>query len=93
MDERALRAAEAVRAAGAGWAVLTAPASVSYATGHDEPAGAGRSPFAGGPAVAIVSLVLIAWLVSNSTGRQARDAAIAALVGLVIYGTSRVRGR
>jgi Xaa-Pro dipeptidase len=55
MDERALRVAEAVRAAGADWAVLTAPASVSYATGHHEPAGAGRSPFAGGPAVAIVS--------------------------------------
>ena len=55
MDERALRVAEAVRAAGADWAVLTAPASVSYATGHDEPAGAGRSPFAGGPAVAIVA--------------------------------------
>ena len=55
VDERALRVAEAVRAAGADWAVLTAPASVSYATGHDEPAGAGRSPFAGGPAVAIVA--------------------------------------
>lgn len=55
MDERALRVAEAMRAAGAGWAVLTAPASVAYVTGHDEPAGAGRSPFAGGPAVAIVA--------------------------------------
>ena len=32
-----------------------AAASVSYARGHDEPAGAGRSPFAGGPAVAIVA--------------------------------------
>jgi len=55
MDERALRVAEAIRSAGADWAILTAPASVSYATGHGEPAGAGRSPFAGGPAVAIVS--------------------------------------
>jgi amino acid transporter len=43
----------------------------------------------GGPAIAIVSLALVAWLVSNSTGRQARDAAIAAAVGLVIYGPKR----
>jgi hypothetical protein len=35
VDQRALRVAEAVRSAGADWAVLTAPASVSYATGHD----------------------------------------------------------
>jgi Xaa-Pro aminopeptidase len=55
VDERALRVGEAIRSVGADWGVLTAPASVSYATGHDEPAGAGRSPFAGGPAVAIVS--------------------------------------
>ena len=55
MDARNRRIAEALRSIGADWAVLTAPASVSYATGHDEPAGAGRSPFSGGPAVAIVS--------------------------------------
>ena len=55
VDARNVRIAEGLRSIGAGWAVLTAPASVSYATGHDEPAGAGRSPFAGGPAVAIVA--------------------------------------
>jgi amino acid transporter len=44
----------------------------------------------GGPAIAVVSLALVAWLVSNSTGRQARDAAIAAAVGLAIYGASRL---
>lgn len=54
VDERAIRVAEAIGSAGADWAVLTSPAAVSYATGHDEPAGAGRSPFSGGPAVAIV---------------------------------------
>src|SRR5512133_2324667 len=55
VDARNRRIADAVRSIGADWAVLTSPASVSYATGHDEPAGAGRSPFSGGPAVAIVS--------------------------------------
>ena len=55
MDARNRRIAEALRSIGADWAVLTSPASVSYATGHDEPAGAGRSPFSGGPAVAIVA--------------------------------------
>jgi APA family basic amino acid/polyamine antiporter len=54
---------------------------------------AARFSTAGGPAIAIVALALIAWLVSNSTGRQARDAAIAALAGLVIYGASRVGGK
>jgi Xaa-Pro dipeptidase len=55
VDARNRRIADALRSIGADWAVLTSPASVSYATGHDEPAGAGRSPFSGGPAVAIVA--------------------------------------
>ena len=55
MDTRNVRIAEALGSIGADWAVLTSPASVSYATGHDEPAGAGRSPFSGGPAVAVVA--------------------------------------
>jgi Xaa-Pro aminopeptidase len=55
VDARNRRIAEGLRSIGADWAVLTAPASVSYATGHDEPAGAGRSPFSGGPAVALVA--------------------------------------
>ena len=55
MDTRNVRIAEALGSIGADWAVPTSPASVSYATGHDEPAGAGRSPFSGGPAVAVVA--------------------------------------
>jgi Xaa-Pro dipeptidase len=55
VDTRNVRIAEAVGSIGADWALLTSPASVSYATGHDEPAGAGRSPFSGGPAVAVIA--------------------------------------
>ncbi|HJQ68755.1 MAG TPA: amino acid permease [Blastocatellia bacterium] len=38
-----------------------------------------------GVAVAAAALVLSAWLLSNSTGADARDTAIAAAVGLLIY--------
>jgi APA family basic amino acid/polyamine antiporter len=42
-----------------------------------------------GVAVSVVSLVLIAWLLTNTTAVQARDAAIAAAIGLLIYFASR----
>lgn len=38
-----------------------------------------------GVAVAIIALALAAWLLSNSTGLDARDSAIAAAIGLSIY--------
>lgn len=38
-----------------------------------------------GVAVSIASLILAGWLLSNSTRQQARDSAIAAATGLVIY--------
>jgi len=38
-----------------------------------------------GVAVSIAALLLIAWLLSNSTLRQARDAGIGAAIGLAIY--------
>ncbi|MGH9845890.1 MAG: hypothetical protein ACREEM_44865, partial [Blastocatellia bacterium] len=38
-----------------------------------------------GVAVASAALVLIVWLLAHSTGREARDAAIAAVAGLLIY--------
>lgn len=38
-----------------------------------------------GGLVSVATLLLTAWLLSNSTGRQARDAAIAAGIGLVLY--------
>ncbi len=42
-----------------------------------------------GIVVAIVSLLLVAWLLTNSTLVQARDAGIAAAIGLLIYFASR----
>ena len=42
-----------------------------------------------GIAVSIVSLLLVAWLLTNSTLVQARDAGIAAAIGLLIYFVSR----
>jgi amino acid transporter len=46
-----------------------------------------------GVAVSIVSLLLVVWLLSNSTLVHARDAVIAALLGLLIYGVSRMRSK
>jgi amino acid transporter len=39
----------------------------------------------GGTAIAILSLLLAGWLLANSTWQEARAAAIAAAVGLLIY--------
>src|SRR5262249_35499978 len=44
---------------------------------------------AGAPVVAVLSLGLIAWLLAHSKGSDARDAAIAAGLGLVIYALCR----
>jgi amino acid transporter len=44
----------------------------------------------GGATVAVVSLVLVVWLLSNSTAPQARDTGVAALIGVLIYGASSV---
>ncbi|MGH2401050.1 MAG: APC family permease, partial [bacterium] len=38
-----------------------------------------------GMAASVLSLVLVAWLLSNSTGQQARDTGIAAAIGLLMY--------
>jgi len=46
-----------------------------------------------GIAVSIVALVLIVWLLAHSTGREARDAAIAAVMGLLIYGAYKLAKR
>jgi hypothetical protein len=43
----------------------------------------------GGPIVAALALVAIGWLVANSTAREARDAAVAALIGLALYAAAR----
>ncbi len=44
----------------------------------------------GGAIAAVVSLVLAVWLLSNSTATEARDAGIAAAVGIIIYFGYRV---
>jgi len=48
----------------------------------------GPAPFKApaGVAAASVAMILIVWLLAHSTGREARDAAIAAVAGLLIYG-------
>jgi Xaa-Pro aminopeptidase len=53
-DERALRVAEAARRSGAEWSVLSSVDAVCYASGLEVGVEAGPSPFAGGPATAIV---------------------------------------
>ena len=47
------------------------------------PPAAFRAP--GGPYVSLAVLALAAWLLSNTTWREARDTAIAAAVGLLAY--------
>jgi len=42
-----------------------------------------------GVALSIVSLLLVAWLLSHSEARQARDAGIAAAIGLLVYWAAR----
>ena len=45
----------------------------------------------GGVGVAVAALLLCVWLLSQSTGREARDAAIAVAVGLVVYAVFKLR--
>ena len=53
-DERTLRTADAATACGAEWAILTSPDALFYAAQVDTNIETGPSPFAGGPALAIV---------------------------------------
>ena len=46
-----------------------------------------------GTVIAILALLLAAWLLANSTGKEARAAALAAAVGLLIYFTFRIYSR
>jgi APA family basic amino acid/polyamine antiporter len=43
----------------------------------------------GGVAIAVAAILLACWLLSNSTWREARDTAIAAVVGLMIFAVSK----
>jgi amino acid transporter len=47
--------------------------------------------FPGAPAAAVASLLLIAWLLGNITGRQARDSSIAVGLGLLIWFVFRTK--
>lgn len=49
-----------------------------------------RFTIPGGVTISVISLLAVVWLVSNSTGREARDAAIAAVLGLALYGISKL---
>lgn len=46
-----------------------------------------------GMAVSILSLILIVWLLMHSTPREARDTAVAATTGLVIYAAYKLKRR
>ncbi|MCL7999234.1 Xaa-Pro peptidase family protein [Brucella sp. 21LCYQ03] len=54
MDERLAKTIAAIRASGADWGIFTSPDGVAYASGHIVAIEAGPSPFAGGPAIAVV---------------------------------------
>jgi amino acid transporter len=45
----------------------------------------------GGVAIAVAAILLATWLLSNSTWREARDTAIAAALGFVIFAISKYR--
>ena len=62
---------------------LTCAALLVLRRKSDAPAPLFKAP--AGVAVAVTALVLSAWLLSNSTSADARDSAIAAVVGVLIY--------
>jgi Xaa-Pro dipeptidase len=81
VDERQERVAAAARAAGAGWAVVTSPDPVCYASGFEAPYEAGPSPFGGGPGTALVApdgTVHLIVVNSELAGAEASRAASAA---------------
>ena len=62
---------------------LTCAALLVLRRKSDAPSPLFKAP--AGVAVAVTALVLSAWLLSNSTQADARDSAIAAVAGLLIY--------
>ena len=54
-------------------------------------AGVPRAAFAvtGGVAIALLAILLATWLLSNSTWREARDTAVAAALGIVVFAISK----
>jgi len=70
---------------------VTAAALPALRRRPDAPPALFRAP--AGVAVSVAALVLVGWLLSHSTARQARDAGIAAAVGLLIYLVPRLFGK
>jgi amino acid transporter len=66
---------------------ITAAALPVFRRRSSAPPAAFRAP--AGYAVTLATLLLAAWLLSNTTARQARDTAIAASFGLLLYLLSR----
>jgi len=68
--------------------VATCAALVALRRRSDAPAPAFRVPF--GPAVGAITVIVCAWLVSGSGWHDARDATIAAALGVPIYYLGRI---
>jgi len=69
--------------------VITAICLIVLRKQRDQPRPEFEVP--GGLAVPIAAIALSVWLLSNISGHEARDAALAAAIGLVLYGVSRGR--
>jgi APA family basic amino acid/polyamine antiporter len=67
--------------------IITAICLIVLRRRNDQPKPAFQAP--GGLLVPVLVIVLSLWLLSNSSAREARDAGIAALVGLLLYGATR----
>jgi amino acid transporter len=68
--------------------IITAICLIVLRRRKDQPVAPFQAP--GGLLVPILVIALSLWLLSNSSAREARDAGLAALVGLVLYGVTRV---
>jgi amino acid transporter len=67
--------------------IITAICLIVVRRRKDQPVAPFQAP--GGLLVPILVIALSLWLLSNSSAREARDAGLAALVGLVLYGVTR----
>jgi Xaa-Pro aminopeptidase len=96
-DERTLRTAQAGAAAGADWAIVTAPDAFYYACQVETIIETGPSPFAGGPVLAIVARDgTLGVVVSDLDEAAARGRSPDVLVtyrGLDLHDRSPVEGR
>ncbi|HYN82845.1 MAG TPA: amino acid permease [Gemmatimonadaceae bacterium] len=71
--------------------IITAICLIVLRRRGDKPAPAFQVP--GGLFIPVLTIALSCWLLSNSSAREARDAGLAALVGLALYGLTKLRYR